>query len=210
MKKKIIISVAIMIILILLMFLIRTRQSVIDNRLIYIDTKKYHDKTIVGTYDLGEEVLNNPGKGWVQQNDINSASYISVIYERIDWADIETEEGVYNWDRIDEKLNATKNLGKKYAFGVMCANTASNLKYVSPEWIFKNGAQVREVELNYWYGNIKKVQMIPVWTDEIFLKKLNAFIKALGTRYNGNPDIAYIDIRSYGNWGEQHLSEIGR
>jgi hypothetical protein len=31
----------------------------------------------------------------------------------------------------------------------------------------------------------------------------------LGARYNGNPNIAFIDIRSYGNWGEQHLYELG-
>lgn len=208
MKKKNILLLIIVIIIILTIFLTKTREPIVDN--VHLNIREYNGKTMVETYDVADEVLINPGKGWVQQNDINSANYISVIYERIDWADIEIEDGVYNWDRIDNNLNLAKDNGKKYAFGVMCANTASDLKYVSPEWIFNSGAQVREVELNYWYGNVKKVQMIPVWTDEIFLEKLNEFIKALGIRYNGNPDIAYIDIRSYGNWGEQHLSEIGR
>ncbi len=51
--------------------------------------------------------------------------------------------------------------------------------------------------------------MIPIWTDEIFLQKLTNFVQALAERYDGNESIAYIDIRSYGNWGEQHLGLIG-
>ena len=52
-------------------------------------------------------------------------------------------------------------------------------------------------------------QYIPDWNDTIFLKKLENFIKAFGERYDGNPNIAYIDIRAYGNWGEQHVTQLG-
>ena len=30
----------------------------------------------------------------------------------------------------------------------------------------------------------------------------------MGQRYDGNPDIAFLDIRSYGNWGEGHIGML--
>lgn len=47
--------------------------------------------------------------------------------------------------------------------------------------------------------------IVPVWTDSIYLAKLEKFLKALAARYDGNPNIAFMDIRGYGNWGENHV-----
>lgn len=164
---------------------------------------------IIGT----EEVLLNPGKGFVLRNSTNNSidEVLSIGYYRFDWSEIEPEEGVYNWNVIDDKIQEFSNRGKKFAFGVMNANTSSSRQYVTPEWVFRLGAKCKTKEITYDYnGNqYKKIQNIPEWTDKIFLEKLNNFINALGNRYNGNPNIAFIDIRSYGNWGEQHLGVIG-
>ena len=52
-------------------------------------------------------------------------------------------------------------------------------------------------------------QIIPKnWDDPVFLQKLRAFVGALGQHYDGNPDIAFLDIRSYGNWGEGHIGML--
>ena len=42
--------------------------------------------------------------------------------------------------------------------------------------------------------------------DPITLQRHLDFIKRLGVRYDGHPDIAHIDIGSVGWWGEWHLS----
>ena len=34
------------------------------------------------------------------------------------------------------------------------------------------------------------------------------FVQALGKRYDGSPDIAFLDIRSYDNWGEGHIGML--
>ncbi len=81
----------------------------------------------------------------------------------------------------------------------MCANSSSEDEpYVTPKFVFDKGAKYR-------IGGAKGNQYIPEWKDEIFLKYVDEFTKALGERYNGNPNIAFIDIRTYGNFGEQHL-----
>lgn len=158
------------------------------------------------TFD-NEDVLINPGKGYVIRDSLNNEydDVISVIYYRISWNTIEPQEGKYNWHLIDSKIEDCVKRGKKFAFGIMNANTSSSQVYVTPKWVFDYGAEY------YTYYNETRgiTQIIPVWTDRIFLEKLNEFIKALAERYDGNPNIEFIDIRSYGNWGEQHLGTIG-
>jgi len=43
----------------------------------------------------------------------------------------------------------------------------------------------------------------------VFLTKIQAFIAAFGKRYDGNPNLAFVDIRDYGNWGEGHIGMLG-
>jgi hypothetical protein len=38
---------------------------------------------------------------------------------------------------------------------------------------------------------------------------MKAFIAAFGKRYDGNPNLAFVDIRDYGNWGEGHIGMLG-
>ena len=83
----------------------------------------------------------------------------------------------------------------------MCSNISNKtITYITPEWVFDSGAEGYEYTTSS--GN---TQVIPVWIDEIFIEKMQNFVTALGERYNGNENIAWIDIRNYGIWGEQHL-----
>lgn len=153
------------------------------------------------------DVLLNPGKGLVRYKSINDNIYddlISVGYRRYFWSEIEPEEGKYNWDLIDEAIESYAKVGKKFAFGIYNASSTTDTQYVTPKWVFDNGA-----EGNLYQLENGSTQMIPNWLDSKFLEQLNKFIEDLGKRYDGNPNIAYIDIRSYGNWGEQHVIKIG-
>jgi hypothetical protein len=50
----------------------------------------------------------------------------------------------------------------------------------------------------------------PDFVDPVFLGKLENFLKAMAARYDGNPDVAFIDIGSYGLWGEGHTGASSR
>jgi hypothetical protein len=165
---------------------------------------------------LSSETLINPGQGWVlygvpKDQTPKTLSYGSVGYMRYNWSDVEPQEGVYNWSRIDNDFNAWTGVGKKFAFGVMNANSSTPTnKYVTPQWVFRAGAR----SIKSWtYDNIlhrKGVQYIPVWDDPIFLQKVQDFTTALAQRYDGNPNIAFVDVRSYGNWGVQDTNGLPR
>jgi hypothetical protein len=44
----------------------------------------------------------------------------------------------------------------------------------------------------------------PEYDDPIFLEKLERFLAAAAARYDGNSEVAFVDVGSYGVWGEGH------
>lgn len=194
------------ILLFVILFLIIHKNNSEYNPLYELKIVEENNKTTT-TFNSNDEILLNPGKGFVLR-ELSNKDYdelTSVLYYRFRWCDIEPEEGAFEWSVIDKKIEDAIERNKKIAFGVVNASTSSStIKYITPEWVFRSGAEY------YEYTNSDgNIQVIPNWTDEIYLEKLNSFIKALAERYDGNENIAFIDIRSYGNWGEGHLIPIG-
>jgi hypothetical protein len=174
---------------------------------------------VVDTLSLVEDttpIFRNPGKGWVFYTTwfngmtADQIARGSVCYSRFSWVDIEPQEGTFNWATIDNGIARCKAQGIKYAFGIMniSMDWGPDDGYATPKWVFDAGAtyyRVKDIRRPTLYNTI------PYWTNNpVFFTKMNAFIQAMGTRYNGNPDISWIDIRSYGNWGEGHLGGISK
>lgn len=195
------ISIFLLGVLISIVYYVMNKKEPIDE----IQMSSNGEETETFTNDLGEPLL-NPGKGLVLRGIINNNydNVVNIGYYRFYWKDIEPQEGFYNWEEIDSKIEDYASRGKKFAFGVSCASSSVNEEYVTPKWVFDAGAKSYIAQISE-----TRIQIIPNWTDQIFLEKLNNFVKALGEKYDGNKNIAYIDIRSYGNFGEQHLGVIG-
>ena len=153
--------------------------------------------------DTNTVIWKNPGKGWVSYNWIWPSGYtaaeygmINLLYSRWDWSAIETNESQYDWSQIDTGISQAHANGVQFAFGIM---TTDWTDAATPQWVFSDGAA---------YYTVSGVP-IPYWTNNpVFFTKLNTFIQALGQRYNGNTNIAFIDVRDFGQWGEGHLGEI--
>ena len=153
-------------------------------------------------------MLLNPGKGYVQYYgaDKYTKDYISVGYTRWCWSDIEPQEGTFKWRAIDDFIKEFKQYGKKSAFGVMSVSTGIGKEYVTPKWVFDAGAAPLAIPDD---TSPTGQQIMPkTWDDPVFLQKLKALIQALGKHYDGDPNIAFLDIRDYGNWGEGHIGML--
>jgi autotransporter-associated beta strand protein len=148
-------------------------------------------------------LLINPGKGFVEYwgpcaytNDVSG-----VEYDRCSWNQVEPQEGVYNWAWIDGKIAQHAAYGKKFAFGIM--NTDPGF---TPDWVFKPGTNATTGAVYPVGAASKKISdgyVVPVvWDEPVYLARMKSFIKAMGARYNGHPNIAYIDVRNYGRDGE--------
>lgn len=175
------------------------------------------DTVIVSpAYSTGAIV--NPGKGWVLYGSAESQpkeilELASIGYTRYAWGDLEPKEGVYNWSKIDKDIKSWSDRGGKYAFGIRCASSTSSDFWISPKWVFDAGAKYSTFDLKdpkLPTEGSKGIKLVPVFDDPIFMAKLKNFIYAMGKRYDGNPNIAFIDIRSYGNWGEGHMHPFNK
>ncbi len=172
--------------------------------------------TVVRPVDNGEPLV-NPGMGWTlhfysnfienygsrlkPSDTLDDWPGLSVIYLRVPWAYLEPKEGEFNWTLFDTPAQRWAAKGKKIAIRVSCSE--SWIRYATPPWVEAAGAK----GVRFEFG--KGVQPLgPLWEpdflDPVFLEKLDHFLAALARRYDGNPNVAFIDVGSFGMWGEGH------
>jgi hypothetical protein len=152
----------------------------------------------------------NPGQGWMSQQRSPRGEPrfpCSVVYIRFNWAEAEPEEGRFNWKVIDDVIAAWKPRGAAVAMRVMTCNAHSSGYYTSPKWLFDAGCKSFEYLVggdDPTSGGKRIPRIEPDYADPVYLEKHGAFIKALGNRYDGRPEVEFLDIGSYGVWGEWH------
>ena len=150
-----------------------------------------------------DEILANPGIGWetfhqTSKQDRSLPKWIpsTIQYARWGWGELEPQPGKLNTAFLDKVLKETHDSGQKLAFRVMCCSTSKGRPY-HPKWCGK------ELQADYeGQGPFP----IPDMDDPAVLKAHLDFIKRLGEKYDGHPDIDHIDLGSIGWWGEWHLS----
>ena len=164
------------------------------------------------THSDDDTLLINPGKGLTvlgdgANTDGGYLSMLAVDYTRWCWADVEPEEGVYDWSFIDSYIERAERRGHKAAFGIMSFCTTGYIQNATPRWVFDvDGADGKWIH----YGGDESTPALfcPNWDDPIYQEKVADFAKALAEKYDGDPRIAYIDMRAWGNWGEQHIYSL--
>lgn len=170
----------------------------------------------VRTEDSGA-VLLNPGMGWTMHFYSNvPANYgsklspadtlddfpgLSTVYLRLPWAYLEPEECKFNWAILDTPAQRWIAKGKRIALRF---TTSENwMKYATPEWVKNAGAKGTFYEFNK--GRVDAGNTWdPIFDDPVYLAKLEAFLAAAAKRYDGNPNVEFIDVGTYGMWGEGH------
>lgn len=172
--------------------------------------------TTVHPEDTGQTLV-NPGMGWTlhfysniptnygsklaPSDTVDDFPGLSVVYLRVPWAFLEPEEGQFNWALLDTPAQRWISKGKKVAFRLTCSENW--IPYATPEWVRLAGAQ--GTFYRFGYGpDPNSGTWDPDFGDPVFLAKLENFLKAMAARYDGNPDVAFMDIGTYGMWGEGH------
>ncbi len=149
-----------------------------------------------------DDVLYNPGKGITTANsfdgDVEGYPKSRIAYWRFYWSEIEPQNGKYNWDRIDGVIKTAKSRGQRVALGVMPANGTA------PKWYRELGAK----GFAYMPEQGGDSSWMPDHNDPLYLEYMGRLVKDMGKRYDGNPDIDHVDIRSLGHWGEWHFGFV--
>ena len=160
--------------------------------------------------------LKNPDKGWyIHYYDNNITKYgvglkakdavkmvpcLDHIYLRLAWSYLEPKEGEFNWQIIDKVIDEYTAEGVKISFRITCKETDENNKFATPKWVKDLGAKGTMMD-NAWE---------PDYGDPIFLEKLDNFHKAFAERYDSRDDVIYVDVGSYGDWGEGHTASSSK
>lgn len=172
--------------------------------------------TVVHPKDTGA-ALENPAMGWgfhyysniptnygskLEPSDtLDDFPGLTHIYLRIPWSYVEPQQGNFDWSALDIPAQRWIEKGKRIAIRISCCE--SWMRYATPQWVqkagakgynFKPGAGITD-DGPYWE---------PDYDDPVFLDKLDGFLGAFAARYDGNPEVAFIDIGSFGVWGEGH------
>ena len=172
--------------------------------------------TVVRPEDTGAE-LRNPGMGWMlHYYDNVPANYgsrlapadtldqwpgLNLVYLRIPWSLVEPAPGVFHWSVLDTPMQRFAARGIPAAFRFSCSE--SWMEYATPRWVESAGAR------GYRFQPGKGIVADgPFWEpdydDPVFLAKLEHFLAVVAQRYDGHPDVAYVDVGSFGVWGEGH------
>jgi len=152
-------------------------------------------------------VLENPHKGWYHHYPDNgthryipdSDGYLDDfpgmdhVFIRLSWSHFEPEEDQYDWTWIDTVVN--RWVPKGYDIGIAISAKETGETYATPQWVIEAGAGGEHVGGGYWE---------PDYDDPIFLEKIDDFHAALAARYAHEPWLAYVQMASYGSWGEGH------
>ena len=115
-----------------------------------------------------------------------------------EWREIEPEEGVYNWQLVDDLIKPWADAGKMVALRVM---SACNKKNASPMWVLEkcgvpvvDSSEFSERDIIY-----------PVFWNETFIAKYSDMVRALAERYDGHPNVEFVQVGGVGRWEETYV-----
>ena len=128
------------------------------------------------------------------------------------WNKLNPAKDVYDWTELDKLLDALAEHNMGYALRVLPyspsfvkGNDTPEEDYDwTPKFVYEMGAKKITATVQ-WNGYRATV---PVWDDPVYLQAAKDFGTALAKKYDGDPRIEYIDIRSFGEWGEWHASHL--
>jgi Domain of unknown function (DUF4832)/Beta-galactosidase len=179
-------------------------------------------RVVVRPADTGAALV-NPGMGWTlhyysnmienygsklePSDTLDDWPGLSTIYLRVPWSYLEPKEGEFNWSLLDTPAQRWIAKGKAVAFRISCSE--SWIRYATPRWVHDAGA--KGTEFDFGKGpRAGGALWDPDYLDPVFLAKLDHFLAAMARRYDGNPNVAFIDVGSFGMWGEGHTGFSSR
>ena len=128
------------------------------------------------------------------------------------WNKLNPAKGKYDWSELEELLDALTAHNMGYALRVfpyspsfIKDNDTPEENYDwTPKYVYEEGA--KKITARYKDNNANAA--VPVWDDSVYLHYAKEFATALAAKYDGDPRIEYIDVRSFGEWGEWHVSNL--
>ena len=151
-------------------------------------------------YKESQAAFGNPLMGYVPSAWYNEVSEdISLLYMDITWAELEPEEGVYNWASIDEEnqISRWRKEGKHLVFRFVCDIPGEEAHMDIPEWLYEKSGKAGK-----WYDGEYGKGFAPDYNNPTIISCHEQAVKALGQ----DGLSSYVELGSLGHWGEWHVN----
>lgn len=155
-------------------------------------------------YKESQAAFGNPLMGYVPSAWYNEVSEdISLLYMDITWAELEPEEGVYNWASIDEEnqISRWRKEGKHLVFRFVCDIPGEEAHMDIPEWLYEKSGKAGK-----WYDGEYGKGFAPDYNNPTIISCHEQAVKALGEHFGQDGLISYVELGSLGHWGEWHVN----
>ena len=128
-------------------------------------------------------------------------------YQRWNWAQLEPSQGNYVWALIDDELAAAKARHGRFGmrFMPLCQGCGDHVYMGAQSSIPDDLASASNPLIAAAPGGGPELYVLPDWNSSAYLSRLQELLSAIGARYGNDPTFAWVDVSSYGNWGEFHL-----
>lgn len=155
-------------------------------------------------YKESQAAFGNPLMGYAPSAWYNEVSEdISLLYMDITWAELEPEEGVYNWASIDEEnqISRWRKEGKHLVFRFVCDIPGEEAYMDIPEWLYEKSGKAGK-----WYDGEYGKGFAPDYNNPTIISCHEQAVKALGEHFGQDGLISYVELGSLGHWGEWHVN----
>lgn len=155
-------------------------------------------------YKESQAAFGNPLMGYVPSAWYNEVSEdISLLYMDITWAELEPEEGVYNWASIDEEnqISRWRKEGKHLVLRFVCDIPSDEEHMDIPEWLYEKSGKAGK-----WYDGEYGKGFALDYNNPTIISCHEQAVKALGEHFGQDGLISYVELGSLGHWGEWHVN----
>ena len=155
-------------------------------------------------YKESQAAFGNPLMGYAPSAWYNEVSEdISLLYMDITWAELEPEEGVYNWASIDEEnqISRWQKEGKHLVLRFVCDIPSDEEHMDIPEWLYEKSGKAGK-----WYDGEYGKGFAPDYNNPTIISCHEQAVKALGEHFGQDGLISYVELGSLGHWGEWHVN----
>lgn len=150
----------------------------------------------------------NQGKNWTEgypivyqdfTRSLENKDYpmTSIAYFRVYWRFLEPEKEKYRWELIDKALATAR--GRNQTLMLRVAPHGMGDDQDVPDWFRKLIGSNIEFPVGSWLVDPD---------DPLYLEHFCRFVRALGGRYDGHPDMESVDLSIVGTWGEGAGSDV--
>lgn len=155
-------------------------------------------------YKESQAAFGNPLMGYAPSAWYNEVSEdISLLYMDITWAELEPEEGVYNWASIDEEnqISRWRKEGKHLVFRFVCDIPGEEAHMDIPEWLYEKSGKAGK-----WYDGEYGKGFALDYNNPTIISCHRKAVRAIGEHFGQDGLISYVELGSLGHWGEWHVN----